>query len=285
MISHAARIVLLRQRRGPGRWFARHQECPCREGAFTLVELLTVVSIVALLLSMLLPSLAGARAQARSVLCGSNIRQIATANLMYGGENGDRACPGAADFLDNLHRWHGTRGARSDPFDSTRGPLVLYLGPDGAIRQCPTFRGYATGGTAFELGNGGYGYNNAYVGVQLRHFFAGFYIVESTRTGVQFSHIHQPAGTLMFADSAFAGGGIIEYSFAEPRFHPTTGGRADPSIHFRHRGGANIAWCDGHVDQRRRTFSWSSGVYLADPARYDIGWFGRRDDNGFFDLQ
>ncbi len=78
--------------------------------------------------------------------------------------------------------------------------------------------------------------------------------------------------------------GLIEYSFAEPRFHPQFGSRADPSIHFRHHKNANVAWCDGHVSPQTRTFTWSSGVYEGDPDRCDIGWFGQADDNSLFDL-
>ena len=89
----------------------------------------------------------------------------------------------------------------------------------------------------------------------------------------------------MFTDAAFAAATLIEYSFAEPRYQPTTGFRSDPSIHFRHRKRANVAWCDGHVDRRPLTFTWSSGFYPSEPNEYDIGWFGRCDDNHFFDLR
>lgn len=245
--------------------------------AFTLVELLVTAGVVLLLIGILLPGLGRAREQARSTLCQSNIRQLAMANGLYAQEFGGVYVPGASAFLSNLHRWHGERSTLQEPFVSSRGPLVAYLGPDGAIRDCPTFRPEKRG---FETGNGGYGYNNAYVGVQMT-------MNPQIRdlAGTVADRIKHPGETVMFTDSAFVDGQLIEYSFAEPRFHPLFASRADPSIHFRHAQRANVAWCDGHISTQRRTYTWSSGIYPGDPDRWDIGWFGETDDNGLFDLQ
>lgn len=51
--------------------------------AFTLVELLVVISIVALLLALLLPALSGARAEAQAIACLSNVKQIGVGMATY----------------------------------------------------------------------------------------------------------------------------------------------------------------------------------------------------------
>src|SRR4051794_3125372 len=66
-----------------------------RRKAFTLVELLVVIGIIAVLISILLPALSKARKAANTIKCSANIRSILQGMQLYAAQNRD-AIPGSA---------------------------------------------------------------------------------------------------------------------------------------------------------------------------------------------
>src|SRR4051794_17003800 len=134
-----------------------------RRAAFTLVELLVVIGIIALLISVLLPALNKARKAARTTACMSNIRQLCMAEIQYvqdnkgrfspyyNGSGGSkfqiewisqmapsktgqfdkvRLCPEATE--ENLP-WHSDDNSKNQP-----GGAFLYWGPGGQALTDPT---------------------------------------------------------------------------------------------------------------------------------------------------
>lgn len=266
--------------------------------AFTLIELLVVISIIGLLMAILLPSLAAARSMAREIICRSNIRQLFLANTSYADNYLGHYVPAASDMGTGvgLHRWHGVRENTDEAFDPLLGPLALYL-VDGKIKECPGRVNFFKGETwseSYEKGCGGYGYNQTYIGSCL---WAGWTSmptkIEAYKKTTVITAVRRPEKTLMFADCAMSMDSVnfIEYSFAEPVYHVNYTGKpatnrpkADPSIHFRHRGRANVVWCDGHVGSEEILEEDGENVYSVKSAKMNLGWFGAFD-NRFFDLK
>ncbi len=255
--------------------------------AFTLIEILAVISTIAVLMAMLLPALSSARSQANSTVCRSNLRQLLLANIGYSNENDGFCVPAASDIWDSYggyHRWHGVRDNEDEPFDPLRGPLFEYLS-DGKVKECPGMVRFVKGKKweeSFEKGCGGYGYNMTYLGSCLWQTGLGF--KERYKQTTRMLKISKPYETLMFADTAFYQDNqyLIEYSFAEPPYFIINGQLltnmySSPSIHFRHRGQANIGWSDGHIGPEKI----AQGIQSKDTM---LGWF-EPVDNSLFDLK
>jgi prepilin-type N-terminal cleavage/methylation domain-containing protein/prepilin-type processing-associated H-X9-DG protein len=100
--------------------------------AFTLVELLVVIGIIALLVALLFPALSRARGAADRAKCLSNMRQLGHALVMYVSENRNRLPPQVAGVVDFL-----------EPSVMEREPSYLsrlfpYVGMARKVYVCPS---------------------------------------------------------------------------------------------------------------------------------------------------
>jgi len=101
-----------------------------RTDAFTLVELLVVIAVVAILASLLLPALVGAKERAKRVACKSAIRQFIIAVHTYANDHEDQVLSGASNKPDDDHL----------PVisNATSNSLVEYCG-NLRIIHCPSY--------------------------------------------------------------------------------------------------------------------------------------------------
>ena len=218
--------------------------------AFTLVELLVVIGIIAVLISILLPVLTKAREQARTVKCASNMRQIVTAMLAYANDNrGTLPIPGV------VREWSPCFGIPNPEYgiyDFTTGPFWRYVAASqqtvGEVFVCPS-----DGPPRFAAGylqytpnpdyprNFSYNFNEFLLG-------RGQGMVEGTfqplYTGLRVNQIRHPDHKLLVYEQEIPSGAIGA---------PSTAVQGAPQggvlLTIRHSRAGNQGFADSHVER------------------------------------
>jgi prepilin-type N-terminal cleavage/methylation domain-containing protein/prepilin-type processing-associated H-X9-DG protein len=220
--------------------------------AFTLIEILVVVAIIALLVAILLPSLTRAKAMSRMVQCQSNLHQLAGAFCMYTVESKGRL-PGTtfemfADWLGRRNKSPFTGWGRGrEPED---GVIWKYMGRQKLAYICPDDN-LKTEDPGFPAG-------------QLRAFSYTSNMLLSGALTETLNGAHHPLSNFNSPDHSGRGSGprmkafegapmLVEEDYDRTLIWNSEGGWGNTDgITERHlktgtRGYGNIGFTDGHV--------------------------------------
>ncbi|MFW6059726.1 MAG: DUF1559 domain-containing protein, partial [Phycisphaeraceae bacterium] len=237
-------------------------------------ELLVVISIIALLIALLLPALAAAREQAKRAQCASNLRQWATALLVYDQEQ--REFPAGSYNRRNAVIWGGHNSLRDEygiapemtncPSGESNptGPNTWKKTNNGTDLQYWYLAGRANRGCAPGDPCGPYnGFNNRYgwFRIDFPHRHDG-YFPRITASHAQQFPINQlePSEQFLMLDVAW-------YDFVN-----SYGWRPDRANHVGPDGnaeGQNVSFLDGHVAWQAvvpdKSWKMASGVWYNPP--------------------
>lgn len=222
-------------------------------GAFTLVELLAAVTVIALLVAILLPALGRARDEARRVQCASNLRQLGQALHLYAHEHRGMALPYAyVEMTSAPTYWYGRE--YPDRVEVSEGFVWPYLHSDlkhNGLFECPQ---QPRGTYEYEQGEPGgwtstYGYNAYFLSPPRSSgwkYQIGAFPWQNLDTMPESVRVFAFADTLMVW-----GDGLKNSALLDPPWLYQGGGRwtrnTSPTTAFRHSGRTNAAHADGHV--------------------------------------
>ncbi len=212
-----------------------------RLAAFTLLELLVVVSIIAILASLLLPAVARSKRSAQRIACVSNVRQLGLAAQMYWDDHDGRTFRWRGDATNGGQLYwfgwlqSGAEGSRE--FDRAQGLLYPYLGGRG-VEICPSFL-YHSPQLKLKATGASYGYGyNLHLSAPVSQPF------------VKITTLTKPSLTAVFADAAqvnaFQYPASPERPMIEEFYYISS---HESTAHFRHGESANVFFADGHAAQ------------------------------------
>lgn len=216
---------------------------PIRRTAFTLVEVLVVVAVLAVLAALLFPALSRARTAGSSARCVSNLRQLGLATQLYWDDHGRTFAERTVKTNGGWRYWFGwladgQEGERE--FRPSEGALWPYLQGRG-VELCPALRRTAP---HFKTKARGAAYGYAY----------NLMVGPRGSPGWAPADFRRPSLLALFTD----GGQINDFQApASPErplleeFYFFDTNRLGATVHFRHASRAQTAFADGHVGPER----------------------------------
>ena len=203
---------------------------------FTLIELLVVISIIALLLSILMPSLQKAKEAARKVICLSNLRSTGMVWSLYTMDNNGVILPvnsASSQWYDELPKY--LFGSDTSLFRA-KWPEK----PGSSILMCPSNKASFIHNDNVYATN--YAMNNR-CGITWSSGSTSWFPVKSV-------NIVRPSEKVIFSDARVTNGTYAGHTYKY------TWTWSDPSIYyfgvdywvgrFHGKDGANFMWADGH---------------------------------------